>query len=280
MRFSWRLPSRFGLRPWWCFKAIMLPRSTYEHGEIAANVLAGRGFSIRFLGAEGPTSQQAPVYPSLVAAAYAAGGVEQPAALLLLELSQSVLGGLLVLGVLRLSRQIAPGCPAAAWWAGLISAVHPSLVYAATHVQVALRGGDVAGMGFGLGLPRGDDGLQVGRDHRGRSPGAVGFDRSDPVTRGASACWVPSALGRPRTASRRSSSVLAEPDHVRCGGAWRGTLDCEMPWCTANSWRSRAHSVMPSGRETAIRAKGRTRSSGRRWSGHLPAAAAKQGFRR
>ena len=113
-------------------------RSTYEHGEIAANVLAGRGFSIKFLGAEGPTSQQAPVYPLAVAAAYAVGGVEQPAALLLIELSQSVVGGLLVLGVLRLSRQIAPGYPAVAWWAGLISAVHPSLVYAATHIQVAL----------------------------------------------------------------------------------------------------------------------------------------------
>ena len=35
-------------------------RSTYEHGEIAANLLAGRGFSISFLGATGPTSQQAP----------------------------------------------------------------------------------------------------------------------------------------------------------------------------------------------------------------------------
>ncbi len=113
-------------------------RSTYEHGEIAANLLAGRGFSIKFLGAEGPTSQQAPIYPLVVASAYAVGGVEQPAALLLIELSQSVVGGLLVLGVLRLSRQIAPGYPAVAWWAGLISAVHPSLVYAATHIQVAL----------------------------------------------------------------------------------------------------------------------------------------------
>ena len=55
-------------------------RSTYEHGEIAANLLAGRGFSMRFLGADGPTSQQAPVYPILVAAAYAIGGVGTPRA--------------------------------------------------------------------------------------------------------------------------------------------------------------------------------------------------------
>ena len=52
-----------------------VPHSTYEHGEIAANLLAGRGFSVRFLGADGPTSQQAPVYPIVVAAAYAVGGV-------------------------------------------------------------------------------------------------------------------------------------------------------------------------------------------------------------
>ena len=48
-----------------------VPHGTYEHGEIAANLLAGRGFSVRFLGAEGPTSQQAPLYPALVAGAYA-----------------------------------------------------------------------------------------------------------------------------------------------------------------------------------------------------------------
>jgi hypothetical protein len=112
-------------------------RSTYEHGEIAANLLAGRGFSIRFLGADGPTSQQAPVYPILVAAAYAIGGVATPRALLLLELGQSVLGGLLTWGVMRLARQVVAARPAVASAAGLIVAVHPTLVYAATHVQVA-----------------------------------------------------------------------------------------------------------------------------------------------
>ena len=30
-----------------------VPRSTYEHGEIAANLLAGQGFSVRFLGRRG-----------------------------------------------------------------------------------------------------------------------------------------------------------------------------------------------------------------------------------
>jgi len=112
-------------------------RSTYEHGEIAANLLAGRGFSIRFLGADGPTSQQAPIYPLVVAAAYAIGGVATPRASLLLELGQSVLGGLLVWGVMRLARRVMPEFPAIAAAAGSIAAVHPTLVYAATHVQVA-----------------------------------------------------------------------------------------------------------------------------------------------
>ncbi len=115
-----------------------VPRSTYEHGEIAANLLAGRGFATTFLGAEGPTSQQAPVYPVLVAGAYALGGVESPRALLILELGQAILGGLMVAGVLALAREVAPERPAVGLVAGLIAALHPTLVYAATHVQVAL----------------------------------------------------------------------------------------------------------------------------------------------
>ena len=114
-----------------------VPRSTFEHGEIAASIVAGRGFSMRFLGAEGPTSQQAPIYPAIVALAYAVGGVEQPRALLLLELSQALLGGVLVLGVLQLTRWVVPDRPAAAWTAAALAAFHPTLVYAATYVQVA-----------------------------------------------------------------------------------------------------------------------------------------------
>src|SRR5262249_48047730 len=97
----------------------------------------GRGFSIRFLGADGPTSQQAPVYPLIVAAAYAIGGVGTPRALLLLELAQSLMGGLLVWGVLHLARSVAPGRTLVAATAGLLVAVPPTLIYAATHVQVA-----------------------------------------------------------------------------------------------------------------------------------------------
>ncbi|MFO0949949.1 MAG: hypothetical protein U0835_02125 [Isosphaeraceae bacterium] len=116
----------------------LVPHSTYEHGEIAANLLAGKGFSVRFLGADGPTSQQAPVYPLVVAAAYAVGGVGTPRALLILELGQALLGGVLVAGVMALAREAAPTSRRTAYAAALIASVHPTLVYAATHVQVAL----------------------------------------------------------------------------------------------------------------------------------------------
>jgi hypothetical protein len=48
-----------------------------------------------------------------------------------------VLGGLMVAGVLGMARAVAPGRPRLAGLAGLIAALHPTLVYAATHVQVA-----------------------------------------------------------------------------------------------------------------------------------------------
>jgi hypothetical protein len=114
-----------------------VPNSGFEHAEIAANLLAGRGFAVRFLGADGPTSQQAPLYPMLAAGAFALGGIRTPTAFLILEMGQALLAGLLVAGVLALAREVAPGRERLAHLAGLIVALHPSLVYAATHVQVA-----------------------------------------------------------------------------------------------------------------------------------------------
>jgi hypothetical protein len=117
-----------------------VPRSTYEHGEIAANMLAGRGFATHFLGADGPTSQQAPIYPTLVCIAYAIAGIETPNSLLIIELGQTVLAGVLVIGAMRLARAIDPTRAWLEWTSGLVTALHPTLVYAATHVQVALLG--------------------------------------------------------------------------------------------------------------------------------------------
>ena len=116
----------------------LVPNSTYEHGEIAANVVAGKGFSTHFLGADGPTSQQAPVYPLIVAGCYAVGGVGSPRSLLLLELGQAVLGGCLVAATILLAREVAPARSWTPRAAGAIVALSPTLIYAATHVQVAL----------------------------------------------------------------------------------------------------------------------------------------------
>ena len=33
----------------WVLQSHQVPRSTYEHGEIAANLVAGKGFTMRFL---------------------------------------------------------------------------------------------------------------------------------------------------------------------------------------------------------------------------------------
>lgn len=125
-----------------------VPRSTYEHGEIAANLLEGRGFSIRFLGVDGPTSQQAPAYPFLLAASFAVGGIESPRSLFLLQLGQSLLGGLMAWAAMALVVQVAPNRPRMALVAGLITAFHPTLVYAATHVQVAGLAAALMTLGF------------------------------------------------------------------------------------------------------------------------------------
>lgn len=111
---------------------------TYEHGEIAENLLAGRGFSVRFLGDDGPTSQQAPLYPALLAGAYWGWGTASPAALLAVQLLQCVAGTLLVLTVVWLCRALLPDEPLIGWIAGWGAAAYPTHVYMVTHIQVAV----------------------------------------------------------------------------------------------------------------------------------------------
>lgn len=109
---------------------------TFEHGRIAENLLAGRGFSIELLGAEGPTSQQAPFYPLLLAAAYGCFGVGSPWAVLAVQLLQCLVGAALVLTVVWLGWSLAPGRPSIGWVAGLGAAVYPPHLYMVTHLQV------------------------------------------------------------------------------------------------------------------------------------------------
>ena len=110
---------------------------TYEHGRIAENLLAGRGFSIKFLGTEGPTSQQAPFYPLLLAAAYWCLGVGTPEAILAVELLQCLVGTALVLAVVWLGWVLVPDRPGVGWVAGIGAALYPTHLYMVTHLQVA-----------------------------------------------------------------------------------------------------------------------------------------------
>lgn len=116
---------------------------TYEHGEIAKNLLAGRGFSVVYLGQDGPTSQQAPLYPAMLAAAYALLGVESSAAHLAMQVLQCLTGAATALVVVWLTRSsLGPHEGAgristfAPWLAGIAAALYPPHVYMATHIQV------------------------------------------------------------------------------------------------------------------------------------------------
>ena len=110
----------------------------YEHGRIAENLLAGRGFSIEFLGQEGPTSQQAPFYPLLLAAFYKVLGIHSPTAILAVELLQCLAGAGLTLAVVWLGWSLLPDQPSIGWIAGFMEAIHPSHLYMVTHLQVAV----------------------------------------------------------------------------------------------------------------------------------------------
>ena len=108
---------------------------TYEHGEIARNLLAGRGFSVELLGTWGVTSQQAPVVPYMLAGCYWLCGVGTAAAHWLFFVIQCLEGGFMAAGVVALARRVTQN-ERMALVAGLAAALHPPLVYSATHIQV------------------------------------------------------------------------------------------------------------------------------------------------
>lgn len=111
---------------------------SYEHGEIAKNLLQGRGFSVELLGGQGPTSQQSPFYPILMTVAYALFGLESNAAVLAIQLLQCVAGAGLVLAVVWLAWSLLPDRPRVGWVAGVGAALYPTHLYMVTHFQVAI----------------------------------------------------------------------------------------------------------------------------------------------
>ncbi|MGE0608416.1 MAG: hypothetical protein AB7O62_15070 [Pirellulales bacterium] len=111
---------------------------SYEHGEIARNLVQGRGFTVTYLGHEGPTSQQAPLYPLLLAGLYRVWGVESPAALLAMQLLQCLAGAGLALAVAWLGWSLLPLRPLVGWLAGWCAALYPTHIYMVTHIQVAV----------------------------------------------------------------------------------------------------------------------------------------------
>jgi hypothetical protein len=110
----------------------------YEHDEIARNLLAGEGFSVDFLGHDGPTSQQAPFYPLLLAGVYACFGVGTAGSILAVQLLQCLAGTAVVLAVVWLSWSLLPESRIVGWVAGLGAAVYPTHLYMVTHLQVAV----------------------------------------------------------------------------------------------------------------------------------------------
>lgn len=113
------------------------PRS-YEHGEIAANLVEGRGFRVRFLGVDRYTSQQAPFYPYLLAAAYWSSGGPGLQGEIGVQLVQCLAGAVLCVAVARLTQAVLHGMWSAPWIAGYGAALYPPHVYMVTHLQVAL----------------------------------------------------------------------------------------------------------------------------------------------
>ena len=110
---------------------------TYEHGEIAQNLLAGRGFTVTFLGVEGPTSQQAPFVPALLAASCALTAGDMPQAIWLVQLLQACTGAVLTVVVAQLAWSLVPTNRLTGWIAGYGAALYPPHVYMSTHIQAA-----------------------------------------------------------------------------------------------------------------------------------------------
>lgn len=110
----------------------------YEHGPIADSLLAGNGFSVWFLGTTGPTSQQAPWLPSLLALCSLPFGQATATSVLLLQLLQCIAGTALCVVAAMLAWRMFPQQRLIGWTVGWLAAIYPPHIYMVTHVQAAV----------------------------------------------------------------------------------------------------------------------------------------------
>lgn len=111
--------------------------STYEHGVIAENLLAGRCFSVTYLGTDGPTSQQAPWVPTVLAVCYWIFGSGAHEGIVAYQLLQCLVGTAVVAAAARLAWALFPERPLIGWTVAWAAALYPPHIYMATHVQAA-----------------------------------------------------------------------------------------------------------------------------------------------
>ncbi len=201
-----------------------LEHVTYEHGEIARNIVEGRGFSVRWMGGDGPTSQQAPVYPLIVAGFYAVFGVQTPAAVAGVQLFQALLGGVLALSLCALAWELMPQQRAVGWIAGAWVAAHPTLVYMATQIQVV----SVATLGVVLVLWSAGRGARTGswRAAAGSGLAAGLLILTDPILGLVAGVACLMIASRP-CAARRRALVRAAAMAAVCSAVIA-------PWCIRN----------------------------------------------
>jgi len=104
----------------------------WENGGIADNILAGKGFSIGFLGPEGPTSWQAPFYPYLLAFFYAFMG-KGYLTYLCIEILQSLIMSLIPVFLYKSAKIIFN--PEVAILTAIVSSLFPLTIWYATRIH-------------------------------------------------------------------------------------------------------------------------------------------------
>src|SRR5712692_3701420 len=102
----------------------------YEAGRIARSLALGQGFSAPYHEATGPTAQQTPVYPYLLAGVFQLFGIYTATSALVILTLNSLFSALTCIPVALVARE-AFG-PRVAWWAGWAWAIFPYAVLMST----------------------------------------------------------------------------------------------------------------------------------------------------